>query len=190
MAMSHDESDRAGDDIDETTARRTGVRIGLLLLMGLFVVFWTWALFFASKEAVNRIGDRDWAARAQDICEAANQDRLELADFRVIVDGGPELIRERADIVDESTDILAEMLDDVVASTPADTKGRDIVPLWEADYRVYLEDRYRYADQLRESGENLPFYETAVGIPISERIETFAGDNEMPACAPPRDLTR
>ena len=32
-----------------------------------------------------------------------------------------------------------------------------------------------------------PFTETAVdGVPISERIETFAGDNEMPSCAPPR----
>ena len=54
----------------------------------------------------------------------------------------------------------------------------------------YIQDRYRYAAQLRDSGENLPFYETADGIPLSERIETFAGDNEMPACSPPRDLTR
>ena len=64
------------------------------------------------------------------------------------------------------------------------------MPQWEDDYRTYLEDRYRYARQLRESGENLPFYETGVGIPITERIETFAGDNDMPSCAPPRDLTR
>ena len=82
------------------------------------------------------------------------------------------------------------MLDDVVAVEPTDPKGIEIVPLWEADYRVYIQDRYRYAEQLRASGENLPFYETAQGIPISERIETFAGDNDMPACAPPRDLTR
>ena len=188
METSHDPAADGG--LDERDARRTGVRIGLLLLIGVFVVFWTWALFFASKEAVNRIGDRGWAERAELICQTATDERLELADFRVIVDAGPELIQERAGIVDRSTDILAAMLDDVVARAPSDQKGREIVPLWEADYRTYLDDRYRYADQLRESGDNLPFYETADGIPISERIETFAGDNDMPACAPPRDLTR
>lgn len=176
--------------LEEYRARKIGVRVGLTILVAVFVVFWTWALFFASKEAVNKIDDRAWAARAEQICEVATEERLALADFRIITEGGPELIRERAGIVVESTDILRRMLDDVVAAAPTDQKGIEIVPLWEADYRTYLQDRYNYAEQLRESGENLPFYETADGIPISERIETFAGDNEMPACAPPRDLTR
>ena len=178
------------DDLDERRARTLGLRIGLGTLIVLFVTFWTWALFFASKEAVNRIDDRAWAERAEQICRSAEEQRLQLADFRLITDGGPELIRERAQIVERSTDIIVQMLDDVVAVQPSDRKGRQIVPLWEADYRTYIQDRYRYADQLRASGENLAFYETADGIPISERIETFAGDNEMPACAPPRDLTR
>jgi hypothetical protein len=185
----------ADAELTERRARTLGVRVGLLALVAVFVVFWTWALFFASKEAVNRIDDRAWAERAELICQQATEQRLELADFRLI-DGGDSAeavasrVRERADIVVASTDIIAGMLNDVVAVVPTDQKGREIVPLWEADYRTYLQDRYRYAEQLRESGENLPFYETADGIPISERIETFAGDNEMPACAPPRDLTR
>ncbi|MDW3212861.1 MAG: hypothetical protein R8G01_02610 [Ilumatobacteraceae bacterium] len=178
------------DDLDERRARKLGVRVGLTILVALFATFWIWALFFASKEAVNRIEDRAWAERAEQICQAATAERLELADFRLITEGGPELIRERAEIVERSTDIIDEMIDDVVAVVPSDQKGREIVPLWEADYRTYIGDRYRYADQLRETGENLAFYETADGIPISERIETFAGDNDMPACAPPRDLTR
>jgi hypothetical protein len=178
------------DGLDERRARSLGVRIGLGALILLFATFWTWALFFASKEAVNRIDDRAWAERAEQICQDATVERLELADFRLITDGGPELIRERAQIVERSTDIIVQMLDDIVAVTPSDEKGMAIVPLWENDYRTYIQDRYRYADQLRESGENLAFYETADGIPISERIETFAGDNDMPSCAPPRDLTR
>jgi len=187
--------DSAPGDLDERAARSLGVRVGLIVLVSLFAVFWIWALFFASKEAVNRIEDRAWAERAEQICQAANDERLELADFRLI-DGGDDAdaiaarIRERADIVVASTDVLERMLDELVAVEPTDQKGREIVPLWEADYRVYVQDRYRYAEQLRDSGENLPFYETADGIPLSERIETFAGDNEMPACAPPRDLTR
>ena len=180
-----------GGDTDERRARSMGIRAGLTLLVLVFATFWTWALFFASKEAVNRIDDRAWAERAEQICERATDERVELADFRVVSEGGPELVLERADIVDASTDILSAMIDDVVAVSPTDPKGREIVPLWEADYRTYLQDRYTFADQLRASGENLPFYESVdTGIPISERIETFAGDNDMPACAPPRDLTR
>ena len=171
-------------------SRSIAVRLLLAVVIGAFAVFWTWALFLASKDAVNKIDDRAWAERAEGICQEAAAQRLELADFRVITDGGPELIRERAIIVEKSTDILVAMIDDVVAVPPAGLKGLEIVPQWEAEYRTYLDDRYRYAVQIRESGENLPFYETADGIPISERLETFAGDNEMPACAPPRDLTR
>ncbi len=184
-------------DVTETTGpveRETAnplARAAIIALLVVFAVFWTWALFFASKEAVNRIEDRDWAARAEAICVAADSDRLALADLTRIDQAGPELIYRRADIVDESTDILERMLDDIVAATPFDEKGQAIVPMWEADYRVYLEDRRTYAEQLRASGDNLPFYETAEdGIPISERIATFAGDNEMSACAPPIDLSR
>ena len=44
------------------------------------------------------------------------------------------------------------------------------------------------ADELR-AGRNEPFAETAVdGIPISDKLATFAGDNDMPSCAPPIDL--
>jgi len=165
-------------------------RVVVTSVVLVFVVFWTWALFFASKEAINKIDDTTWAKRAQSICVGATDERLQLADFRRIDDAGPELIRERADIVDRSTDVLERMLDDLVAVAPSDEKGRAIVPLWENDYRIYLQDRRNFADDLRATGKNLAFYETEDGIPISERIETFAGDNEMPACAPPRDLTR
>ena len=65
------------------------------------------------------------------------------------------------------------------------------MPQWEDEYRQYIQARRDYADDLRATGDNLAFYEPATnGLPISERLETFAGDNEMPACAPPRDLSR
>ncbi len=54
------------------------------------------------------------------------------------------------------------MLDDIVVVTAAPTtKGQAIVPAWEDDYRTLLDDRYRYAEQLR-IGQNGPFTETAV----------------------------
>ena len=136
-------------------------------------------MFFASKESVNKIGDREWAARAETICRQANEAREELADFRHVDPDDAAMLRERADIVDRATDIVEQMVDDVVAVQPTDEKGRAIVPDWEADYRTYLQNRRDFADELR-GGENVPFREGgSEGVPISERIGTFAVDNEM-----------
>jgi len=169
--------------------RQIGARVAVLTVMVAFAAFWTWALFFASKEAVNRIGDVEWAERAEAVCQDWNERRLELADYRQIREGGADLIRERADIIDRATDMVESMIAEVNAVRPSDEKGRAIVPLWTDEYATYIEDRRRYAAELRATGENLPFYETMSEVPLSERLETFAGDNRMGACAPPRDLS-
>lgn len=179
-----DPSTRPPTDIADDTQspwRRSKARKALFVIGAIgFVAFWTWALFFASKEAVNRIDDRAWAERAEGIC--ADYD----VQIRALEAQASNDLVVRADLVVQSTDLLSAMLDDITAVAPTDEKGRAIVPAWEADYRTLLNDRYRYSEQLR-SGQNVPFTETAVeGVPITERIETFAGDNEMPTCGPPR----
>lgn len=172
---------------DETRAKRSVWRIPLVVILAAFAVFWVWALFFASKEAVNKIDDRAWAERAEDICAAAEVERLELAVVEEFDPDDPALLTAHAGIVDEATDIVEQMLDAVVAQKPTDEKGVAIVPLWEADYRTFIENRRAYTANLR-AGNADPFTETAVdGIPISEKVETFAGDNEMPSCAPPHE---
>ncbi len=181
--------DRMTSAGDEPADRRRGVR---RLLFGLamigFVAFWVWALFFASKEAVNKIGDRAWAERAEGVCAEAELEREALADFRRVDEEDPAMVAERGDLTDRATDIVEAMLDEVVAVAPSDDKGQALVPLWEQDYRTYLADRRRYADELR-AGENVAFSETAVDrIPLSDKVATFAADNEMPSCAPPIDL--
>ena len=153
-----------------------------------FAAFWIWALFFASKEGVNRIEDRAWVEQAQSICEQAANERTALANYTRLDEGGAELILQRADIVDVATDSLARMLDSLETLPLTGEKGRAIIPMWIDEYRTYLGDRRNYTEQLRATGENLPFYETANKIPISERLATFAADNEMPACKPPLDL--
>lgn len=166
-------------------------RIPMLIVFAGFAGFWVWALFFASKEAINKIEDRGWAERAEQICDRAHDDRIALADFTRIDPTDPdqrELVLALADNLDAATDLLEEMLNNVVAVSPVDAKGREIVPQWEADYRTYLEDRRVFTDDLR-AGEVRGFTETAVdGIPISDKLETFATDNEMPSCAPPYDM--
>ena len=172
----------------EASSRRRFWRFVILGVVVLFAAFWIWALFFASKEAVNKIGDRGWAARAEQICTAANDERLGLADLRRVDASDRSMLAARAALVDKATDVIERMLDDVVAVAPTDRKGQAIVPLWTADYRTYIQDRRAFADRLR-AGKNPAFAETAVdGIPISDKLTVFAGDNEMPSCAPPVDL--
>jgi hypothetical protein len=165
---------------DAPRRRATLGRIAFLVGGAAFVAFWTWALFFADKTALNKIEDRAWAARAETICtpvkaELRDLDRQTSTDLAV-----------RADLVVQSTDMLARMVDDIGSVSPSDEKGRELVPQWLDDYRTLIADRYRYADDLR-NGINRAFSETPVqGVPITERLETFAADNEMSSCAPPR----
>ncbi len=162
----------------------------IVVLMAGFAAFWVWALFFASKEAVNRIHDRAWAERAAGVCADLDEQLVGLTDLRRVDEDDAALLAERAEIIDRATDIVEATLDEVVAVAPTDAAGREIVPQWEADYRTWLEDRRQYADVLRD-GRDEAFRESAVdGIPISEKVATFAGDNEMADCSPPQDLAR
>jgi len=168
---------------------RVIVRAGLGLVVAVIAAMWIYALFFASKESVNRIGDGDWTSRAEATCATAKADRAALADLRRIDDAGPDALARRADLVDAATDGLARAIAEVGERMPRDAKGAAIVPLWLADYDVYIADRRAYADALRR-GDNSPFSETTTeGLPVSEKLATFAADNDMPSCRPPMDLS-
>jgi hypothetical protein len=173
-----------GIGAEEHEPRVTGItpfRVLFPIGLALFVTFWTWALFFADKTAVNKIDDESWGARAEQICEPVRLE-VRLLDLQRSAD-----LDVRADLVVQSTDMMSRMLDEVEAVRPSDAKGQAIVPDWIADYRTLLDDRYAYADRLRQ-GIDGPFTETAVrNVPITERIETFAADNGMPSCRPPRN---
>lgn len=154
----------------------------LLFLVGFagFVAFWFWALFLIDKTAVNKFEDRAWAENAEEVCAPVKQ-AVRRLDLESTAD-----LEGRADLVVRSTDMFAAMLDELESDLPDDPKGAAIVPDWIADWRTLLQNRYDYADELR-AGNEVPFTETAVqGVPITERLETFAGDNEMDSCAPPR----
>jgi hypothetical protein len=150
---------------------------------------WIYAFGFASKESVNKIEDQAWADRAEGICNQAESERLALADLRQISDAGINALTERAAIIDKATDTLENAINAISTVGPTDAKGKAIVPLWISDYRQLIVDRREYADQLR-SGENVPFSETMIeGLPISEKISTFAADNRMSSCKVPMDLS-
>lgn len=169
--------------------KRLVVRSFFILIFVLLGAMWIYALFFASKEVVNEITDRSWTNRAEAICSAAAQERIALADFTPLNQAGANALVERAKLVDLATDTLDRMLVQLEATKPTDAKGQALIPLWIIDYRTYIVDRRSYANQLR-AGTNVPFGETIVmGIPLSEKLSTFAADNFMTSCKPPMDLS-
>ena len=165
------------------------VRGLLTVVIASICAMWIYGLFFASKQAVNKFDDRLWAEKAQSRCLIAEQQRIELADYRIVDDLGADAISDRAIIVDKATDTIESFVNEFRASLPTDAKGIAIVGLWLDDYEIYIADRRSFADDLR-NGINLQFSETAIkGLPISEKIATFAADNEMSYCKPPLDLS-
>ncbi len=153
------------------------------------VVMWIYALFFASKDSINRFSDRQWAAKAQARCLLAIEERKQLADYRIVDSLGVDALNERANLVDKATDTIERFVLEFRESLPSDPKGLALVPLWLDDYETYIGDRRSFANDLR-SGINEQFSETSVdGLPLSEKIATFAADNEMKFCKPPIDLS-
>ena len=126
----------------------------------------------------------EWLGDGNDDLKPRGED-----DYRLIAEPGTGGLSERANLVDLATATLVEMLADLQADPPSDEKGRALIPLWIADYNIYIGDRRAYSAALRTQS-NAPFAEsTYEGLPLSERIATFAGDNRMPSCSPPIDLS-
>lgn len=169
--------------------KRVAGRATIAVAISLMLAMWVYALFFASKEVANEIGDQAWTARAELICQEAADERIALADFRPLNEAGTDALNERAKLVDLATDTLDLMLAQLQQTNPNDAKGQELIPLWISDYRTYIVDRRAYADELR-LGVNIPFGESILmGIPLSEKIATFAADNAMTSCKPPMDLS-
>lgn len=168
---------------------RLAGRAGLVVVCAAIAAMWIYGLGFSPKEAINKVLDPEWAPRAQAICERAARERTALAEVVRIDKTDQAQLDRKAAIIDLATDTLERALDEIESSPPSDDKGRAIVPQWITDYRSYIEDRRDYADAFRE-GTSGSFAETAIeGVPISERLTSFAQDNRMLACAPPIDLS-
>lgn len=161
----------------------------IIVSCSLIAAMWVYGLFFASKESINKIGDEAWKVKSEKICAVSERERLALIDLRKVKDSGENALAERSQIIDKATDSLERAVNALAALTVTDAKGQALVPLWLADYRTHISDRRSYADDLR-NGVNEPFSETVTeGLPISEKIATFAADNAIPSCAPPIDLS-
>jgi hypothetical protein len=157
----------------------------------LLTVMWVYALFFASKDAAYQVSDAEWRRQAAEICSRYEQQRRQLAD----VDAGyissptPEQMLQRADLVEQATDLLEASLGEVLALPLESERDRSLVADYERYYRIVLADRQVYIDRLR-AFDMRPYGETRIGNgPVSNVLIDFVTVNQMKACAPPSDLT-
>lgn len=164
-------------------------RVVIVSVVVAMTAMWIYALAFSPRESINRVYDDRWSNDARVVCEAATARRTELADYRTLDDLGPEALATRAALIERANLILASMVSELDQLPRATEKARALLPKWLADWRTHLDDRAGYVSVLR-SGSNRPFSETRVeGLPLSEKIATFAADNLVPGCSPPRDLS-
>lgn len=102
-----------------------------------------------------------------------------------------ETFDERADLVDEGTDLLLATIDHI-GSVPLPTEENDrmITEAWLADLRIYEQDRRAFTAQLR-SGDDGPFVLSASASTdrrVTTLLTSFAEVNSMYSCVPPGDV--
>lgn len=172
---------------------RTWVKVLLSILLVLTASMWVYYFFFASEQGVYQLEDETWRLQAKPICQAAQDERAKLEDTSegYIENPTPEQMLQRADIVDEATAIVEQMLNDIVAIPVAGENDQIRMQVFEENYRIILEDRRRYTASLR-AGELVAYTETVVGGgPVSNVVTDFTAGvkgNDVPECSPPGEL--
>lgn len=169
------------------------VRIVLILICAALAAMWLIYFFFASDQGVYQIQDESWRETAQPICAAAQQERLALADTSdgYITSPTDEQLLQRADVVDQATDIVERMLDEIVAIPVDNDDDRLRLDTFDENYRIVIADRRRYTANLRDL-KVVKYNETVVGGgPVSNVVLDFTAGvkgNDVPECSPPGEL--
>jgi len=166
--------------------QRTLGGFALRLLVAAMVAMWVYVLYLAfgpgRQPPPDRLDDPVFAVEAQARCESTLDAVAELP--RAVQ---AESASERSEIVREANVLFAAMLDDLDAAAPSGDDG-ELVALWLADWQTYLDDRGRYAEALLDDPEARLLVTAKDRDQITEYLDAFAADNDMPACATPIDV--
>ena len=175
--------------------RRASVKVLLVLGCVAIAAMWAFAIWGPDAKPVYQVEDPSWRPAALEICAAADAEIVALADTSdgFITEPTAAQMRQRADLADQATDILEQMVTDLVAIPVAGEDDRLRLDTFEENYRIIIEDRRRYTAALRR-GENIDYTETVVGGgPVTNVITDFTAGvkgNAVPLCSPPGDLSR
>ncbi len=173
--------------------------VKLLLIAGCLLMAAMWAYVVVRSVdpplGVYQLQDTTWRVEAEAVCLAARAELEGLAstDGGFIDEPTVEQMQARAVLIDEATDILDTMVDDLIAIEVDNDRDREILAVFETHYRMVLADRRRYAASLA-AGQNVRYTETVVqaaGGPVSNVVTDFTAgvkSNDVPPCSPPNDV--
>ncbi len=147
-------------------------------------VYWT-LIFTGSFNWRNpdKLHDATWVARAARIC--APVERYINALPRAQTARTPD---ERATTVDQGSDKLATMIEELGATPPDNASDRDVVTAWLSDWKVYVSDRRDFTRRLRLDPKAEPLFTEVHGGWATNSIDAFADANDLVACSSPQDL--
>lgn len=163
-------------------------RIGRVLvtiaIVGM-VSMWGYVVYLAfgpgRADSPDKLDDPAFATAAQTACDQALDRIGQLPSASESPDAAA-----RAITLTKANTYLVDMLADLEAIRPPGEDGV-LVGRWLADWNTYLRDRQDYATALR-TDPKARLYVTEKGRrQITEYLDQFAKDNDMPACSTPGD---
>ena len=179
-------ADRADEDDGPTGWRwRLPRALGILAFL---VIATFWIYVFANGSSVphpDEFDDPTFIEAAESLCAERQQAIADLGTPAAVENPQERAVLLRAATV-ELRQMVAELAD---LPDPIDPKGASGVPMWLADYEIYLQDRDNYAELL-EAGEDPAFVISgnAQGVRVTDLLTTFAEVNDMRSCGPSGDV--
>jgi len=176
----------AANDPENTdhTPRRRWLRALLLAVVLALVAMWVYAFVFAPRGGVNPVRDKAWTDGARAACNDASVQLQQLV-FRTRItesNKATELPKFVANL-EQAAVVLDTMLTRIDALPRTSERAQVLVPQWMTDYRAFYGDVEAWINELRK-GELAKFGVTITdtGIPVNERINTFATENRIKVC--------
>lgn len=164
---------------------RTWLKILLTAVCLGIAAMWVYAFGFAPRDGVNPVKDPAWTEGAEAVCSATSKQLNQLV-FKVeITEANKDTdLPKYVENLDKGYVLVAKMVDDLDALPRSTEKAQRIVPRWIADYRVFVDDLRLWIDELR-AGRITKFAVsvTDTGVPVEERINTFAVENRIRICS-------
>lgn len=168
-----------------TEKSKVGRVVVTIAVVGM-VSMWVYVLYLAfgpgRQEPPNHLDDRTFPIAAQATCSSA----LDLV-AKLPPAFSSKTAADRAEVIDEANADLEHMLDELDRLVPGGEDGATVKE-WLADWRTYLGDRQDFADALRTDPDARLLVSPKEGSQITEWLDDFAGDNDMPACSTPGDV--
>jgi len=164
---------------------RQWVRILLSVVVLAIVAMWVYAFGFAPRGGVNPVRDKAWTDGADAICTQASAELKPLVfTTKIESDNVAEDLPAFVANLDKGYVIVSTMLDDLEALPRSSEKAQTLVPQWIADYRLFQKNLHDWIEELR-TGKMAEFGVgvTDTGIPVNERINTFATENRIRSCS-------